>query len=130
MCYNLPSLYIKEAIEKQNTEIITVTEPSDLKLRPTVKGPNCPTRKLINLIDILSKPFIKLSPVSCVTCVRDSTDSVKKCQGDVNVSTKIVTLDVINLYTNIQHDLGLEAINYLLLLTIKTCSQGLRKNFS
>ena len=46
------------------------------------------------------------------------------------LSTKIVTLDVINLYTNIQHDLGLEAINYLLLLTIKTCSQGLRKNFS
>ena len=33
---------IKEAIEKQNTEIITIT---DLNLRPILGGANAPTRK-------------------------------------------------------------------------------------
>ena len=31
---------------------------SDLILRPTALGPNCPTCSLRNLIDILLKPFL------------------------------------------------------------------------
>ena len=36
---------------------IHVIEPSNLKLRPIVAGPICPTRPLTNLIDILLKHF-------------------------------------------------------------------------
>ena len=33
-------------------------EPSDLTLRPIVACPNCPTRRLSNLVDILLKQFL------------------------------------------------------------------------
>ena len=65
--------FLKRAIEKQNTKIITITEPFDLKLRSITGGPNCPTRKLSNLIDILLKPFIK----EVKSYVGDSTDLKK-----------------------------------------------------
>ena len=38
-------------------EYIKINELSDLTLRPIVAGPNCPTRRLSNLVDILLKPF-------------------------------------------------------------------------
>ena len=40
-----------------------------------------------------------------------STDFLNKCQRDTNSNSKIVTFDVVSLYTNISHCLGLEAIN-------------------
>ena len=43
----------------QNSEIIEIFEPNDSKLRPTVAGPKCSTRKQCQLIDILSKPFLQ-----------------------------------------------------------------------
>ena len=52
-----------------------MTESSDLKLRPTVGGPNCPTRKLSNLIDIVLKRFMK----EVRRYVRSSTGFLNKC---------------------------------------------------
>ena len=61
--YGLPkihkSMIIESAIKTQNSEIIEIFEPNDLKLRPIVGGPECLTRKLSQLIDILLKPFLK-----------------------------------------------------------------------
>ena len=108
--YGLPKIYksllMKEGIEKQDTD--TITAPSDLKLRPIAEGSNGPTRKLSNLTDILLKPFIK----EFKSYVRGSTDFLNKCQRDVNSNSKIVTFDVVSLFTNILHYLGLEGINY------------------
>ena len=60
--YGLPKVHkskiIQEAIQVQNSEYIKIYEPSDLTLRPIVADPNCPTRRLSNLVDILSKPFL------------------------------------------------------------------------
>ena len=39
-------MVIESAISTQNSEIIEIFEPNDLKLRPIVGGPKCPTRKL------------------------------------------------------------------------------------
>ena len=39
--------YIR-AIKEQNKELIAISEPKDLKLRPIVGGPKCPTRRLSN----------------------------------------------------------------------------------
>lgn len=43
----------------QNSEVISVSEPSDLKVRPIVGDATFPTRKSTYLVDILLKPFIK-----------------------------------------------------------------------
>ena len=60
--YGLPKVHkskiIQEAIQVQNSEYIKIYEPPDLTLRPIVAGPNCPTRRLSNLGDILLKPFL------------------------------------------------------------------------
>ena len=40
------SMIIECAINTQNSEIIEVFQPNELKLRPIVGGPKCPTRKL------------------------------------------------------------------------------------
>ena len=46
------SMVIEPAINTQNSEIIEMFEPNGLKLRTIVGDPNCPTRKLSQLIDI------------------------------------------------------------------------------
>ena len=59
--YELPKVHkskqINEAIQQQNNEYIEIHEPDDLTVRPIVGGPNCPTRPLSQLIDIILKPF-------------------------------------------------------------------------
>ena len=50
------SKQINEAIQQQNTEYSEI-QPEDLTVRPIVGGPNCPTRTLSHLIDIVLKPF-------------------------------------------------------------------------
>ena len=55
--YGLPYIHesetIESAINTQNNEIIEISEPNDLKLRPIIGGPMCPTRKLSQLIAFL-----------------------------------------------------------------------------
>ena len=58
--YGLPKIHkskqIKNAVEIQKyTEILN---PSDLKFRPIVAGPSCPTSRPSKLIDILLQPFL------------------------------------------------------------------------
>ena len=119
------SFQLKEAIEKQNTDIIIITEPSDLKLRPIVRGPNCPTRKFSNLIDILLKPFIK----EVKSYLRNSTDFLNKCQWDKSSNTITATFDVVSFYANIWHNLGLEAINYFITTYCENLLPRFKKEF-
>ena len=48
--YGLPKIdksrVIEAPINSQDTEVVEDREPRDLKLRPIVGGPNCPTRRL------------------------------------------------------------------------------------
>ena len=90
----------ESAINTQNSEIIEIFEPNDLKLRPTVENS---TRKQCQLIDILSKPFLQYIE----SFIRESLDFLIKCQGNVDEDTEIVTFDVISLYTSISHEFGL-----------------------
>ena len=110
--YGLPKVHkskqISEAIQNQNDEYIEIFEPSDLTVRPIVGGPNCPTRPLSELIDIILKPFL----VHIKSYVRDNLDFLKKCSRENNDSTVLLTFDVKSLYTNIAHTYGLEAINF------------------
>jgi len=112
--YGLPKIHkskeITDTITTQNKELIILQEPKDLSLRPIVGGPNCLTKKLSLLIDILLKPFIK----HIKSYIKDSVDFLNKCQRTVNEDCLIVTFDVKSLYTSIPHDLGLKAVDYFL----------------
>ena len=52
-------MVIESAISTQNSEIIEIFEPNDLKLRRIVGRSKGPWRKLSQLIDILLKHFLK-----------------------------------------------------------------------
>ena len=105
----------ESAINTQNSEIIEIFEPNDLKLRPTVENS---TRKQCQLIDILSKPFLQYIE----SFIRQSLDFLIKCQGNVDEDTEIVTFDVISLYTSIFHEFGLGRFT----LFFDYVSEGLR----
>ena len=112
----------ESAINTQNSEIIEIFEPNDLKLRPTVENS---TRKQCQLIDILSKPFLQYIE----SFIRESLDFLIKCQGNVDEDTEIVTFDVISLYTSIFHEFGLEALDYFLTTYQEDLDSRLTKEF-
>ena len=62
----------------------------DLKLRPIVAGPNCPTKRLSTLLDITIKPMIK----HVKSYVRDSLDFLNKCSRFSNQNTILATFDI------------------------------------
>ena len=72
--YGLPKIHkselIKREIQLQNSEYIQCLRPPDLKFRPIVAGPACPTHRLSNLIDIILQPFLQ----NIKSYVRDDLD--------------------------------------------------------
>ena len=82
----------------------------DLKVIPIAGGPKCSTRKLSELIDASSKPFLKHTK----RCIRDSVEFLDKCDRNTDGNAAIATFDVVGLYTNIQHTFGLKALTYFL----------------
>jgi len=110
--YGLPKVHkskiIKEAIERQNAEYIECLEPYDLKLRPIVAGPNCPTRNLSNLLDKILKPLL----THIKSHIKDNLNFLKECSRVNNTNTMLTTFDIVSLYTNIPHEFGLEALKY------------------
>ena len=123
--YGLPKIHksqlITNAIEKQNSEVVSINESQNLKVRPIVGGPKCPTRKLSELIDAFLKPFLK----HVNSYIRDSRDFINKCDRNTDGNTFIATFDVVGLCANIPHTFGMEAVRYFLLNTKKISIQGL-----
>ena len=72
--------------------------------------PVCETHRLSNLIDILLKPFIK----QVKSFIRDDIDFLSYIPNTVDENAILVSFDVTSLYTNISHELGLEAIKFWL----------------
>ena len=110
--YGRPKIHKSEilhkAIKEQNKELITISEPKDLKLRPIVGGPKCPTRRLSNFLDLILKPLTK----HVKSNIKDNIEFLKTCKRNVTDDTVLVTFDVCSLYTNIPHEFGLRAIEY------------------
>ena len=69
------SKQINEAIQQQNNEYIEIHEPNNLTVRPIVGGPNCPTRPLSQLINIILKPFL----IHIKSYVKDNLNFLRKC---------------------------------------------------
>ena len=81
----------QEAIQAQNSEYIKIYEPSDLTLQPIVSGPNCPTRRLSNLVDIILKPFL----IHTNSYIKDNLDFLAKCSRKSKWDTILTTFEVV-----------------------------------
>ena len=82
--------------------------PGNLTFRTIVDGPVCETHRLSDLLDILLQPYTKYVKVY----IKDTKDFLKKLPENIDENSILVTFDVENLYSNIPHDLGLEAIDF------------------
>ena len=112
--YGLPKIHKSKTINEicRNSEktYINIPRPDDLKLRPIVAGPACETHRLSNMLDILLKPFI----IHIRSFIRDDLDMLNNLPESVDQNCKLVSFDVVNLYTNIPHNYGIEAIQHWL----------------
>ena len=102
-----------------------IIELSDLKLRPIVAGPICPTRPLSNLIDIILKLFL----LHIKSYVKDNLYFLSKYSRENDEDTLLVTFDVVNLYPNIPHTFVLEVLDYLLENHLEGSHTRLNKKF-
>ncbi|XP_071171038.1 uncharacterized protein [Mytilus edulis] len=112
--YGLPKIHkskeIQDHVENCDSMYIKINRPTDLKIRPIIAGPSCSTQRLSNLLDILLKPLCIKVP----SFVRDDMDFLNYIPDRVPLDTILVSFDVISLYTNIPHELGLKAVQYWL----------------
>ena len=110
--YVLPKIHkseaIKNAIAEQNSEYVTLSAPEDLKGRPIVAGPNCPTKRLSELLDKILKPLVP----QLKSFVKDDWDVLSKLPQNCTDDCELLSCDVVSLYTSIPHELGLEALQY------------------
>ena len=83
---------LHKAIKEQNKELITISEPKDLKLRPIVGGPKCSTRRLSNFLDLILKPLTK----HVKSNIKDNIEFLKTFKRNVTDDTVLVTFDVCN----------------------------------
>lgn len=124
--YGLPKIHksqeIVQAVNNQRSSYIRITRPQDLKFRPIVAGPACPTHRLSNLLDILLKPFLK----HVKSFVRDDIDLLTKLPERIKENETFATFDITSLYSNISNELGREAIHYW----IQTYPQTLHPRFN
>ena len=114
--YGLPKIHQNRPTisspSHSTTTYLKIGQPQDLKFRPIVGGPTCPTSHLSNVIDILIKPLVTFVRSK----LRDNTEFIYKLPRNVPSETILTSFDIIGLYTNIPHDLGIKAIEYWLTL--------------
>ena len=112
--YGLPKVHkskqIEAAVQQQNSPFIEIQSPEDLKFRPIVAGPQCPTHRLSHFIDLILKPLCQYVP----SFIRDDFDFLNHLPTDIDQDAILVSFDVVSLYTNIPHQLGLDSVNFWL----------------
>lgn len=112
--YGLPKVHksnvIKDQIDYSFTSTVKCNAPEDLKMRPIIAGPQCPTSRLSNLVDILIKPLIH----QVKSYVRDDLDFLTHLPTIIDNDSSLLTFDVTSLYTNIPHESGITAVKYWL----------------
>ena len=97
---------LNKAIKEQIKELIAISEPKGLKLRPTVGEPKYTTRRLSNFLDQILKPLTK----HIKSNIKDNIKFLKSCKQNVTDDTVLVSFDVCSLSTSISHKFGLRAI--------------------
>ena len=101
----------KDIIQQTKTchsEYIHIPCPPDLTGRPIIAGPAAPTQRLSELIEKILSPLVPLLK----SYVKDDWNFINKLPQTTDFDCEIYSIDIVSLYTNIQHSLGLEAIDH------------------
>ena len=99
---------IIDACSTSNTDFIQMTVPQDLKGRPIIAGPESPTQRLSELVEKILSPLVP----RLRSFVQDDIDFVRKLPRSTTFECEIYSVDIVSLYTNIPHELGIEAVGY------------------
>ena len=99
---------IINACKTSNTDYIHMSVPPDLKGRPIIAGPESPTQRLSELLEKLLSPLVS----SLKSYIKDDWDFLRKLPKTVDFDCELYSVDIVSLYTNIPHDLGVEAVSY------------------
>ena len=127
--YGLPKIHkssiIKMAVKEQSSEYVKITDPDDLKFRPIVAGPACPTHRLSYIVDKILQPMLK----NIQSYIRDDLDFLNHIPETVTEDTLLVSFDVTSLYSNIPHELGRKALDFWLTKFSDDIDSRFKKDF-
>ena len=101
---------IKNVTNTENSEYIQHHCPEDSKGGPIYGGPESPTQRLSNLIEILLKTLVP----TLKTSIKDGWDFLRKFPTKISFHSIMHSCDNSTLYTSIPNELGKEAISYWL----------------
>ena len=112
--YVLPKIHKNKTIidkfKESNSEFVEMEVPRDLKGRPITAGPTAPTRGLSELLEKILAPFVP----HLKTYVKDDRDFLSRLPRFIPYECDLISCDIVSLYTNIPHALGVEAVRYWL----------------
>ena len=127
--YGLPKLHKHEHffdnIDIDKHGYCKASAPLELKFRPIISSRFAPTSHLSSMIDEILKPLVPKLKSYC----RDTSDFLNKLPSKLEENCKLVTCDVVSLYTSIPHDLGLGAISYWLEESVDNINQRFKHTF-
>ena len=84
------SMIIKNVINTENPEYMQVHCPDDLKWRPISGGPENPTQRLSNFIEILLKPLVP----TLKTYIKDDWDFLRKLPTKIPFDSTMYSCDI------------------------------------
>ena len=116
---------IIDAVTKCRTTVLPMEQPADLPFRPIISGTRCPLKRLAALVHKLLEPF----PKKVGSYVKDTWDLLRKLPQTVQPGSELISLDVKDLYTNIDNDLGFKAVEYYMDKYPELAHNRLGKNF-
>ena len=112
--YALPKIHKSDTITQQcadnQSPYIIINNITNIKIRPIVAGPSNLTHRLSELIQKLLSPFLNKVP----SYIKDTKHFLNTLPSQIPPHTILATFDVVNLYTNIDHNYGIQAIQYWL----------------
>ena len=95
-------------MKNENSVCINMDPPLDLKARAIVAGICSPTQRLSELLEKILTPLVK----HLKSYIKDDWDFMGKFPRNLKFDCDLYSCDIVNLYTNITHDLGLKAMEY------------------
>ena len=110
--YVLPKIHksriIIDTIKETDSPYLHIPIPSDLKGRPVIAGPAAPTQHLSELLEKILSPLVPYQR----SYVKDDWDFLRKFPRVLPLDNDLYTCDIVSLYTNISHELGMDALRY------------------
>ena len=103
---NNKSQEINNKCKHTNASYVEVKNARNLKLWPIIGELSCLTHRLSNLLHIIIRPFTNHLRSNLL----DTTDFLNNLQKRVPANTSLASFDIVALYSDIPHDLGIKTI--------------------